>query len=596
MASKRARDSGSRNADVAFCVNDFLRRLHQAIGGSGPDLSGFDGNQVRPFRLDLPDRALEPDDFRTEYLWCNILKKYDDGKSSEFKRDAALGAFRAAEQHCASQPDRFRNSPASKDASHLSGHAILHSAARKIRELLGEFSWDHCVDHFDFGPGASTKLSRRKSDRWHKFGVHPDVSTMCGTLAETYLLGVRPAWGRFLLDKYESLYTTCDSNRITTVPKDYRTDRPIAIEPLLNMFFQKGIGGVIRTKLRSVGQDLNDQSRNQALALEASRDDNLATIDLSSASDTISRWVVEELLPPDWLAALECCRSPFGTLDSGEKILYRKFSSMGNGFTFELESLIFWAICSSVVQVLADQHGAKERRVSVYGDDIIVPSYAANQVLDALVLFGFIPNKEKSYTSGPFRESCGMHGFRGCDVTPFFVRGPIKKLSDLFLLHNNVMRWAAKRSYASRDARLQGLCSWVRSHAPERWRKPRLCDGYGDGAFIGSFDECTPRAVRRRGFQGYRVEVLTSKVRSLDSYGEDQRLFRTLHQIERSGSMNLPPYLGGQKCHPDTRIRPDVSLVPQVQSGWRLTTSIVFCWNDLPAWINLDPAPLGENK
>lgn len=589
MDKKRSRHRSGGNAGIALSLPEFLDRLHKAIGGSGPPWSS--PAEFEPFGRDLPDHTLGIEEFRVEYLWSHILSKYDDGKSSDRKRDAAIEKLRSAEQHCSLQASRFRSSRSEAISFRLTGDAISHGAAAKIRRVLGEFSWEDCVDRCDFGPGASTKLPRRRSDRWHKFGSHPDISTECEELARAYFLGERPAWGRFLSDKYGSLYTICDSNRITTVPKNYKTDRPIAIEPLLNMFFQKGIGSCIRSKLRTVGQDLNDQTRNQVLALQASKDGRYATIDLSSASDTISTWVVEHLLPPDWYAALEQCRTRYGVLDSGERLLYRKFSSMGNGFTFELESLIFWGICSYVVDVIADDMGTEERLVSVYGDDIIVPVDAAAQVMRALELFGFIPNDSKSHimAANPFRESCGMHGFWGQDVTPFYIRGPIKSLTDLFLLHNNVMRWSMKRCYASRDARLMDLCTWLRSHAPDKWRKPRICDGYGDGAFIGSFDECTPRLIRKRGWQGYRVEHLTVATKDLDSYEGPQRLFRTLHSLAKAGEMSAR--MMGTRA---TLGRPDIPLIPSRQAGWRITTSIVFRWTDLPPWVNLDPQPKQE--
>lgn len=141
-------------------------------------------------------------------------------------------------------------------------------------------------------------------------------------------------------------------NKVTTVPKNSKTDRVIAIEPLMNMYVQKGIGGAIRHSLRSVGINLNDQTSNQRLAREGSLQGKLATVDLSSASDSVSLLLVEELLPPDWVAAIKLCRSPCGVLPDGSVINYQKVSSMGNGFTFELESLIFWAACSSVCQYL----------------------------------------------------------------------------------------------------------------------------------------------------------------------------------------------------------------------------------------------------
>jgi hypothetical protein len=141
----------------------------------------------------------------------------------------------------------------------------------------------------------------------------------------------------------------------------------------MNIYVQKGIGGVIRNRLRSIGINLDDQTKNQRLAKIGSFSGRLATIDLSMASDCISRLIVEKLIRSDWLLALGQCRSPIGVLPSGRKIFYQKYSSMGNGYTFELETLIFL----SLAYAWARLHGEDVDRISVYGDDIIVPSTMA---------------------------------------------------------------------------------------------------------------------------------------------------------------------------------------------------------------------------
>jgi hypothetical protein len=160
-------------------------------------------------------------------------------------------------------------------------------------------------------------------------------------------------------------------NSIITVPKNYKTDRTIAKEPCMNIYIQKGIGRCIRKRLKRVGIDLDDQKRNQEGARIGSLDGSLATIDLSMASDTVALELVSFLLPNDWWWALEQCRSPVGVLPSGELVAYQKISSMGNGFTFELESLLFWAICQ---QVACSNINETDCRILVYGDDIVVPT------------------------------------------------------------------------------------------------------------------------------------------------------------------------------------------------------------------------------
>lgn len=154
--------------------------------------------------------------------------------------------------------------------------------------------------------------------------------------------------------------------------------------------------------------DLDDQRLNQRLAAKAFKD-RLATIDLKNASNSVSTSLVELLLPPDWFAYLDSIRTKWTELE-GKGIRLEMFSSMGNGFTFELESLIFWAICRSITPY----------EVGIYGDDIIVPQDSASEVIGVLEACGFTVNTSKSFLSGCFFESCGKHYFMGVDVTPLY--------------------------------------------------------------------------------------------------------------------------------------------------------------------------------
>jgi hypothetical protein len=91
---------------------------------------------------------------------------------------------------------------------------------------------------------------------------------------------------------------------------------------------------------------------------------------------------------------------------------YHKFSSMGNGCTFGLESLIFAAAARAV----------GSRDFCVYGDDIIIETELYEPLVTLLSALGFTTNSEKSFNQGPFRESCGVDAYLGTDITPFYVR------------------------------------------------------------------------------------------------------------------------------------------------------------------------------
>lgn len=122
----------------------------------------------------------------------------------------------------------------------------------------------------------------------------------------------------------------------------------------------------------------------------------------------------------------------------GEEHRNWMFSSMGNGFTFELESLLFFTIVKAV-SYFTGTPGI----VSVYGDDIICPSEIAETVSWVLSYFGFKVNTEKSHITGPFRESCGGHYHYGIDITPFYVKEPVDSLDKLIHVANKLRKWAA---------------------------------------------------------------------------------------------------------------------------------------------------------
>lgn len=218
-------------------------------------------------------------------------------------------------------------------------------------------------------------------------------------------------------------FKVIDFNRVTTVPKNWKTNRTIACEPEVNLSLQLAFDEYMKTRLRSIGVDLSDQFRNQKLAKQGSIDDTLSTIDLAMASDTVAFNTVAWLLPYDWFKFLRDIRSPHG-VGFGKEFKFAKFSSMGNGATFALESLIFAAFVKAT--------GAKQ--FAVYGDDIIVPRSEEPRLLALLKFFGFQVNHEKSFHAGPFRESCGTDWFNGINTTPFYLRDANAK--DCITCHN----------------------------------------------------------------------------------------------------------------------------------------------------------------
>lgn len=501
------------NVGVEFDLAPFTERLFAILGAKA--------SFIGPGPVDvqwLSSTTTESERFAINYLAEEMFSKFDDGVKSTAKRERAISRFEDAEALCGLTNCKFAPNamgqcaewlePYSSDAPDL--REVVLRARKHISRVLGAFpGWDALLQGMDFGPGATTRLARRKSDRSNKWAGRPHVTPLAASL----LVGVFDAQPLLYMRFRGSEAEIRLGNKLDWVAKNYKTDRTIAVEPDWNMYLQKGIGWWIRRRLKRVKIDLDDQSVNRFLAALGSITGELATLDLSMASDTVAYRLVEVLIRPDWFSALKQCRSEVGFYsdENGVEnaVIYEKFSSMGNGFTFELESLIFWGILRAV----SDLIGSEDHRLYVYGDDIVVPTCYAGNAAYYLNQCGFMTNPSKSFTAGPFRESCGGHYFKGDDVTPFYVREPVNRLDRLFLLHNNVHRWFTLHPGICDPSDVRALLDYLRSFAPEEWRRPRLLsEDVGDGAFIGSFDEVLPEPIGRkkryRGWEGWRAVTL----------------------------------------------------------------------------------------
>lgn len=497
--------------------------------------------QSRPFSPGSTDISPElhtcPDKFARDYLLSEILSKLDDGLPSPTKAKTTWDRFFEAEELCRQTNEALRKPSFGPDVFNVrSPYSVIMTAQRYMGRLLGRLDWNEVAVGFGWGPGASTRLSRARAHTPNKFDGRPESTIGNAALASAAIAAV-PRWKAGLTFEEGSGYCKIvPGNRIVTVPKSYKTDRTIAIEPDMNMYVQKGLGAVIRRRLRRVGIDLDDQSKNRRLALLGSFTGTLATIDLSMASDTVSYELVRLLLPPDWFDALEQCRSYEGVLPSDvaaergipERLRYQKFSSMGNGYTFELETAIFCCLAWAT----AELYDEEDHRISVYGDDIICPTRIAGPLMEVLRVAGFKPNAQKTFSTGQFRESCGIHALNGYDVTPFYIRRTPATIDDLFLLHNQLYRWCMRVKHVLDVSAFWPLIQWLRGLAPPRWRKPRLPDGFGDGAFIGTFDEATPRRARHY-IEGYFVEHRVAVADPLPNQPDHMgRLLASLYNLE----------------------------------------------------------------
>jgi len=224
--------------------------------------------------------------------------------------------------------------------------------------------------------------------------------------------------------------------RVITVPKTLKTPRIIAIEPTAMQYVQQSLFRAILSAVkedgflyRTVGFD--DQDPNRVMARSGSLSGDLATLDLSEASDRVSNQHVRDMLE-DWPylhMAVQASRSRKADVLGHGVLRLAKFASMGSALCFPMEAMVFLTLIFLGIErelsaplsrdLIVNQY---REQVRVFGDDLIVPRKHVLSVVDELENFGFQVNVSKSYWTGRFRESCGREYYDGNDVSIVKVR------------------------------------------------------------------------------------------------------------------------------------------------------------------------------
>lgn len=372
---------------------------------------------------DLLSIEADPYHSLTDFDFANkqqILALFSKAPFLPLERDtrkAAMEKFIEAEVACYETNERFSNILEGVNPVMAS---ILHNAKRKISKILGDCPKSSELS-FKFGPGASFSVGGNNTTSYRKLGEIPETTYQAQKHA-VELLGSCPSYSSLHSVEAEGdTMQIVQGSRLSFVKKNAKTDRPICIEPLLNAVMQKGIGLLISKALKKAGNDIKTgQQRNARLARLGSVTGHLATIDLKSASDMIAWAFVFFMMPKDWFDLADDVRSHYYTIEDNW-YQFQKFSSMGNGFTFELETLLFLTLARATCEEL----GEPVDQVAVYGDDIIIPTKAAELLCEVLGFCGFQVNHDKSFLHGPFRESCGFDAFLGKDVRPMYIRNEL---------------------------------------------------------------------------------------------------------------------------------------------------------------------------
>lgn len=493
-------------------------------------------DQLAEMSIDPLDYAC-PADFFIDYQAVKAVSKLESLPTTFDRRGNAIKKFLEAEEQCAQTNARFESRSRGDYQFPPSVNSVLLRTSRKITSILGDVP-EYSELNFRFGPGAAYGVRGETSVYNKVISGLECTSAMLPILGE--FLTEFPGW----IPAGDQHVDLVQGSELTFVPKSAKIHRPICIEPLLNGLYQKGVGDYMRKRLRRWGVNLNDQTVNQKLAAYAGTR-SLCTIDFSSASDTIAYMLVLDLLPLPWFEFLDVARCPQFEIE-GCSYYFNKFTSMGNAYTFELETLIFFAIAVSCCEQLGVEYDVGET-LHVYGDDVIIPRAAYDLFHEVCSQVGFSVNVEKSFTEGPFYESCGEDYFMGTFVRPILFKKEVKSVEDLFYVTNAtltiqgrleaLMGTQASPRHVRVARRLASLHAWCLRRIPKRLRFP-VPYGSGDGGVVADFDVSAPRRAPK-GWDGYRYRsVRRQPVKMRPPEGEFPMAYALYHAGLSAGLTN----------------------------------------------------------
>lgn len=400
---------------------------------------------------------------------------------------------------------------------------VINLARIHMAHILGPYLDDECRERARFGKKASVGIPSSKASEAQRW--EPSIS---GTLQQIAWFDsemsqnphVPNYWAQRLdSDPNRSIYQEVDALALTLVPKTFKSLRSIMPNTTIGSYQSYGIGEMIRVRLRDAGYDIRSlQDRHKYLAKLASECNLFVTADLSAASDSISRALVEALLPPDWFEIMDQNRVSKVRLPDHSIVESETFCTMGIGYTFPLQTLIFLCLLRAIE---ATTYGIGQRQlISVYGDDMIYSKGIHSNVVLHFSRMGFVINDEKTFVDGPFRESCGGDYHTGVDVRPFQPRNGQSLVSEkeyeafLYKAINGLLRrWTefelpATLSYLCRELSSVASIKLVPNDFPDDGgvkccypRLPQFLEGFpyskpkvlGSGIFRFSFLRFQPK-------------------------------------------------------------------------------------------------------
>lgn len=321
---------------------------------------------------------------------------------------------------------------------------VIQEAQSICSEILGPFDRETWLDSCCFGKRAAVGLKRREAYLDTRFERISGTATQLQVFNEALSRDIH---------LFRAVRKRCRARKLddtisaTTVPKSFKAARVIAPDTILGGFLSRGLGDYIRKQLETNTHiDLSkQQERHKRWCETASKTGHLATIDMSKASDSFTWRHIESIVPKDWHDALRVCHTNNCKVGDGV-IPLASYMLMGSGHTFPLQTVLFYCLAQAT-RTLLKVRG----KVSVYGDDIIIPVRVASPFIVVMSELGFKVNSEKSFYDQPdpdrpsqtfFRESCGGDYKGGIDVRPYMPECDLQELREV--PRNFYLAWCHK--------------------------------------------------------------------------------------------------------------------------------------------------------
>lgn len=301
-----------------------------------------------------------------------------------------------------------------------SGRRIMQKARVIVKDVLGQYDLVEHLECCAFGKRAAVGIP----------AVDAYLDTKCATLSgspghmgwflekalrsDHTLATAVSSCGRSHKDRLQ--FTPCDALTYTAVPKTWKSLRGILPNSVVGSFHSYGFGKVIQRRLcdRAHLDIRRLQEVHKVRAKIASRNRKHVTLDLRKASEGFRSDHINRMVPRAWYTVAKEGRIASAVVD-GDKCYNTSFMAMGLGFTFPLQTLLFYAIISAVSMEFVGHN----RGITVYGDDCIYPSNIHRYVLWALRECQLEVNVDKTFHDCYFRESCGGDYYHGVDVRPY---------------------------------------------------------------------------------------------------------------------------------------------------------------------------------